>query len=61
MDYVTFRKDVYQDNGDLVFRKDFDYRLLLEDDEYYFISPFKTGNKCSQFPKKVEGEVFSIN
>ncbi|GAA0343934.1 hypothetical protein GCM10008931_39020 [Oceanobacillus oncorhynchi subsp. oncorhynchi] len=60
MDYVTFLKDIYHHDGDLTFRKNFDYRLLGEDDNYYYISPFESGNECSQFPKRVRDEVFEI-
>lgn len=60
MDYVIFKKDVYNKDGSLAFNKNGKYRLLSEDDNYYFISPFKKGNQCSQFPKSAEGKVFCI-
>ena len=60
VDYVYFRENYFSANGDLIFYKNFEYRLIGEKDGNYHISPDKEGNKFIELPRKLEGELFDV-
>ncbi|MBG9689392.1 hypothetical protein ABD91_00400 [Lysinibacillus sphaericus] len=50
-DKVIFIRDIIDENGNIVFKKDSVYRLLLEDESGFYVAYKKKGNECSHFPK----------
>ena len=60
MDYVYFRENYFDNNGDLIFEKNFEYRLIGQKNGNYHISPDKKGNKFIELPKKLEGGLFNM-
>ena len=59
-DYAMFLKDLSDVNG-VVFKKNHNYEILDEDQEYLYVQMKPKTNQVSQIPKELEGELFTIS